>query len=175
MLSTTDTFATTTRLPTTVSKPAVLKTLHNHTEMIELNPLVVKHERCNPHPAAPAEELDQQQYAWYEITDRLMSYLPFTVSYKSSFRNVSEGLKTHVYAPLGLDIKGSWNVSGGNDDDDDDGNGSGGISLRENVEMRCNSFAGPFVKKTLKDSHAVLVERLIEKAGHHGRTEEAGP
>ena len=39
-----------------------------------------------------------------------------------------------------------------------------GLYLREDVDMRCNVIMTSFVKKTLKKSHAGLVERLKAKA-----------
>lgn len=39
-----------------------------------------------------------------------------------------------------------------------------GLWLREDVDMRCNVLMAPFVKKTLKKAHKVLVERLLEVA-----------
>lgn len=39
-----------------------------------------------------------------------------------------------------------------------------GLYLREDVDMRCNVIMASFVKKTLKRSHAALVERLKIKA-----------
>ena len=67
-------FTTTTTLPPSISRDAVLKTLHNHPEMIELNPLVIHYSRCEPNPSAPAEERDSD-WTWYELKDRI-SFLP---------------------------------------------------------------------------------------------------
>lgn len=34
------------------------------------------------------------------------------VQYNASFYDLPYGLQTHVYAPLGLDIRGKWSVGG---------------------------------------------------------------
>ena len=39
-----------------------------------------------------------------------------------------------------------------------------GLWLREDVDMRCNVLMTPFVKKTLKKAHKVLVEKLLQIA-----------
>ena len=167
-------FTTTTTLPPSISRDAVLKTLHNHPEMIELNPLVIHYSRCEPNPAAPAEERDSD-WTWYELTDRI-SFLPGgllrgNISYKGSFRDIPRGLRTHVYAPTGLDIRTTWSVGGSQPGEeiqekvDPDTNGQG-LFLREEVDLRCPFWSVGFVKKTMRRSHGVLVDQLAGKAGH---------
>lgn len=106
-------FTTITPLPSYISRDIVVETLHNHKEMIELNPLVINFARCKPPSFAPADEFHT---IWYELTDRI-SYLPGgllhgNVSYKGCFHDLPRGLQTHVYAPTGLDIRDKWTVCG---------------------------------------------------------------
>lgn len=182
-------FTTTTTLPATIPRETVIDTLHNHQEMIELNPLVIRYSRCQPTPSAPDEER-ASDWTWYELTDRI-SFLPGKlfwgkISYKGSFRDLSRGLRTHVYAPTGVDIRATWSVGGNKEGDEgeageggqagsdatkmNDGlNGEGqGLYLREEVDLRCPFWSAGFVKKTMRRSHGVLVDRLIGKAGHGG-------
>lgn len=139
--------------------------------MIELNPLVLRHSRCDPAEAAPKEE---HVCHWYEMTDQI-NYLPGgmmkgEVTYKAAFHNLPHGLQTHVYAPAGLDLREKWTVCG---------NAPGeprvpvemgselpreGLYIREDVDMRCNIFLTGFVKKNLNKSHKVVVDRIVEKA-----------
>ncbi|KAK5682867.1 hypothetical protein LTS12_029196, partial [Elasticomyces elasticus] len=113
-------FTTTTTLPAAAPRDMVLETLQNHQEMIQLNPLVTNYKPCYPAAAAPTEELDSE-WTWYEITDRI-SFLPGglmrgNVSYKGCFRDIPRGIRTHVYAPTGLDIQATWSVGGSQPDD----------------------------------------------------------
>ena len=102
-----------TPLPPHITRSTVLDTFHAHVEMIDLNPLVIdRHPISAPH-GVPAEE---QHCLWYQITDRI-SYLPGgalsgKVAYNACFHDLPTGLQTHIYAPLGLDIKGKWSVGG---------------------------------------------------------------
>ncbi|PKX99357.1 uncharacterized protein P174DRAFT_447867 [Aspergillus novofumigatus IBT 16806] len=142
-------FTTITPLPSYISRDIVVETLHNHREMIELNPLVINFAQCKPPSFAPADEFHT---IWYELTDRI-SYLPGgllqgNVSYKGCFHDLPRGLQTHVYAPTGLDIRDKWT----------------GLYLREDIQMRCQIWATSFVKRTLKKAHSTLVDRLIMKA-----------
>lgn len=171
-------FTTTTTLPASTSRETVLKTLHNHPEMIELNPLVIHYSRCEPNPSAPAEERDSD-WTWYELTDRI-SFLPGgllrgNISYKGSFRDIPRGLRTHVYAPTGLDIRTTWSVGGSQpgetsekvDPDAKEMDGQAqGLFLREEVDLRCPFWSVGFVKKTMRRSHGILVDQLAGKAGH---------
>lgn len=179
-------FTTITPLPSYITRETVVATLHNHTEMIELNPLVIHHERCKPPPSAPA---DEYHCIWYQITDRI-SYLPGglvqgKVSYKGCFYDLPRGLQTHVYAPTGLDIRDKWSVCGNMPGEPREPIELGltdapreGLYLREDVDMRCQIWATTFVKKTLKRAHSMLVDRLVMKADmlkEQSKHEESSP
>ena len=148
-----------------------METLHNHLEMIDLNPLVEERHPIKPPPEASPEEYQCQ---WYMLTDRV-SYLPgglasSMVSYNVCFHDLDRGLQTHCYAPLGLNIKGKWTLGGSLPGEPvpppELGIGAPltGLYIREDVDMRCNIMMTSFVKKTLKSSHARLVDRLVIKA-----------
>ena len=138
--------------------------------MIGLNPLVISHKTCKPPPQATPDEYHCQ---WYELTDRV-SYFPGikgSVTYKSCFHDLPKGIQTHVYAPAGLEIKGKWLIEGNEAHEKREVRELGlhgvprdGLYLREDVDMRCNILMTSFVKKTLRKSHGVLVDRLLEKA-----------
>lgn len=87
--------------------------LHDHSAMIELNPLVLRHDTCDPPPNATPDEAEHA--TWYSITDKI-NYLPgglfsSEISYKASFYDLPMGLQTHVLAPAGVDIKSKWSMS----------------------------------------------------------------
>ena len=164
-------FTTVTPLPAGITRESVIATLYDHTEMIDLNPLVIER-----HPVKPPAKATPEEYhcLWYEITDRVQ-YLPGgmvsgKVSYNACFHNLPQGLQTHVYAPLGLDIKNKWSLGGTLPGEPKEpmelgiGVPKNGLWLREDVEMKCNVVMTSFVKRTLKKAHATLVARLVEKA-----------
>lgn len=138
--------------------------------MIELNPLVIHHDPCDPPPQAPA---DEAQNPWYEITDRI-SYLPWglmqgNVTYKGGFHDLPRGIQSHVYAPMGLDIRSKWSVGGNMPgeprepvDPDLSDAPTEGLYLREDVDMQCPFLVSGFVRSALTRSHSTLVERLAE-------------
>lgn len=162
-------FTTTTPLPPTVSRRTALAYLHDHLAMIDLNPLVQsRHHLLSPPAHAPASEL---QSAWYSITDRLAPGLPSPVSYTASFRNLPDGLQTHVYAPMGLEVRGQWTVRGSDDTPGraEPGAPEKGLYVREDVEMKSNVLVAGFVKRTLKRAHAGLVEKMVAEAEAGGR------
>jgi len=92
------------------------------------------------------------------------------VSYNCCFHDLENGLQTHCYAPLGLNIKGKWTLGGSLPGEPvapvELGVGAPlqGLWLREDVDMKCNIMMTSFVKKTLKKAHSHLVERLLIKA-----------
>ncbi|KAJ6447089.1 cycloheximide resistance [Purpureocillium lavendulum] len=164
-------FTSITPLPAGISRATALAFLHNHLEMIDLNPLIIRRERIAPPPHCPAEE---RACVWYQLTDKV-SYLPgglaaSDVDYTCAFHDLPAGLQTHCYAPLGLDIRDRWSVGGSLPGEPREpvelgiGAPASGLYLREDVDMRCNIVMAAFVKKTLKKSHGALVVRLAEKA-----------
>ncbi|KAM0344255.1 hypothetical protein ACHAPU_007781 [Fusarium lateritium] len=139
--------------------------------MIDLNPLIIERHQIPPPPHAPE---DEKKCVWYSMTDRI-DYLPGglvsgQISYTAAFFNSPDGLQTHSYAPMGLDLRGRWTVGGimpGERPQPTElglGAPTTGLYLREDVDMRCNMLMVGFVKKTIKKSHGSLVEKLSEKA-----------
>jgi hypothetical protein len=148
---------------------SVMATLRNHFEMIDLNPLVIERHKSKPPPHADKEEYHA---TWYQITDKIQ-YMPgakSSVSYFGCFHDLADGLQTHVYAPAGLEIRGRWTLGGSLPGEPVQpveiglGIPRTGLWLREDVDMKCNIILTSFVRKTLKKSHAHLVDRLLEKA-----------
>ncbi|KAL9581668.1 MAG: hypothetical protein Q9212_003757 [Teloschistes hypoglaucus] len=176
-------FTTITALPAGITRDTVLETLHNHTEMIDLNPLVIER-----HPIKAPRKATPEEYhsIWYHVVDKI-NYFPGyqgRTEFDVCFHDLKIGLQTHVYAPLGLDIKDKWTLGGTLPHEPKEpvemgiGVPKEGLWLREDVDMKCNIIATSFVKRTLKKAHATLVERLVEKAHlvetdlHNNRLEE---
>ena len=139
--------------------------------MIDLNPLV---EERHPIKAPPKATPEEFHCIWYSMTDKIQ-YLPGglysgNVTYSACFHDLLNGLQTHCYAPMGLDIKGKWTLGGTLPHEPREAVEMGlgapkqGLWLREDVDMKCNIIMTSFVKKTLKKAHATLVERLVEKS-----------
>ncbi|KAI5925279.1 hypothetical protein F4810DRAFT_71653 [Camillea tinctor] len=165
------TFTTISPLPAGISREFIIDFLHNHQEMIDLNPLIIERHPIPPPAHAPAEE---QRCVWWSMTDKI-SYLPGgamsgEVTYTAAFNDLPNGIQTHSYAPMGTDIRGRWSLNGTLPGEPLEpvelglGAPRQGLYLREDVELRCNFMMSSFVKKTLKKAHGTLVSRLCEKA-----------
>lgn len=165
-------FTNITPLPSSVTREVAIAMLHDHNEMIELNPMVIEHHPIKaPRDASADEFLD---CAWQELTDKV-HYLPGglvkgKVSYKACFHDLPSGLQTHIYAPTGLDIREKWSICGTLPGEPPVPRELGstapavGLYLKEEGEMRCNRFLSSFVRKNLDEAHRVLVERILRKA-----------
>ncbi|KAK3936396.1 hypothetical protein QBC46DRAFT_461525 [Diplogelasinospora grovesii] len=164
-------FTTITPLPVGITREVVIDFLHNHLEMIDLNPLVQER-----HPIKPPAHAEPEEFhcTWYSLTDKI-SYIPGglvtgDVTYTCAFHDLPTGLQTHCYAPAGLNIRDKWTLNGSLPGEPvqpvELGIGAPvqGLYIREDVDMKCNIVMTSFVKKTLKKSHAALVERLKVKA-----------
>lgn len=164
-------FTNITPLPPQVSRGVAIAMLHNHDEMIELNPLVIEHHPIKtPRDASKDEFLD---CTWQEMTDRIAyagGIVKGKVSYKGCFHNLPTGLQTHIYAPMSLDIREKWTICGTLAGEPDEPRELGlntprrGLYLREDGEIKCNVLMTGFVRKNLDHAHKVLVERILAKA-----------
>jgi len=169
-------FTTITPLGNNMSRELVIEAVHDHFLMIDLNPLVQERHTIEPPKNASPEEYHCK---WYQITDKI-TYIPGgiakgKVSYNACFHDLPNGLQTHVYAPLGLDIRSKWLIGGSLPGEPLETPELGlpipkeGLYLREDVDMRCNIMMTGFVKKNLKKSHEVLKGRLVERAHRDNR------
>ncbi|KAG6366482.1 hypothetical protein INS49_000659 [Diaporthe citri] len=164
-------FTTISPLPAGIPRHVVLEFLHNHLEMIDLNPLVKERHPIKPPADAPADEMN---CIWYSLTDRI-TYLPGglasgDISYTCAFHDLPDGIQTHCRAPLNVDIRDKWTLCGTLPGEPSEpvelgiGAPATGLYIREDVDLRCNLLMTGFVKKNLKKSHATLVDHLVEKA-----------
>ena len=148
----------------------MLETLHDHFAMIDLNPLVTERHPIKPPPDATAEEFHCK---WYAVTDKV-SYIPGlysgSITFNGCFHDLPDGLQTHIYAPMGLNMKGRWTLGGTLPGEPIQpveiglGVPKQGLWLREDVDMKCNFALVKFVKGTTKKAHGALVQRLVERS-----------
>jgi hypothetical protein len=168
------TFTSITPLPKTTTRSAAVSWLHNHVQMIRLNPLVIRLQETTPSPNASADEFN---CVWYEITDEI-NYLPGglykgEVTYKACFNDLPNGIQTHTFAPAGLDLRGKWTVGGNEPGEPRETLELGmdapreGLYVREDVDMRCNIFLTGFVKKNLTKAHKSVVDKLAKTCMSH--------
>lgn len=162
-----------TPLPSFIPRQLALDILHSHSEIITLNPLVLNHKAISAPRDAPAEEYYS---TWYEISERIQ-VVPGTgrlggskISFRGCFHDVPWGVQTHIYAPLGIDLRHNYRVAGSQPGEPPEFRELGvnapttGIYLREDIEIRCNFAMVSFVRSQLKAASKVLVDRLIKKA-----------
>ncbi|KAL2426486.1 hypothetical protein ABEF95_008163 [Exophiala dermatitidis] len=166
-------YANITPIPSHIPRQLAIDMLHSHGEIIELNPLVLGYKPVRAPQNASADEYFS---TWYEITERIQ-YVPGMgkmgsgkISFKGVFHDMPWGLQTHVYAPLGVDIRNKWQIRGNQPGEPPESRelGSGapadGLYLREDIEIKCNPAMISFVKKELKAASKVMVDRLVKKA-----------
>lgn len=164
-------FTSITPLPPGISRQTAIDFLHNHRDMIDLNPLVQdRHIIPPPSHALPEEHV----CTWYSITDKI-SYLPGglvtgAVSYTAAFHDLPTGLQTHCHAPMGVDLREKWSVAGSEPGEEPEpmelglGAPRTGLYIREDVIITCNMVMAGFIKKTIKKAHGVLIDAIALKA-----------
>lgn len=171
-IRTTAKITTTSSLPHTISAKRILATLHDHSLLMELNPLVKSHHLLNP--TSPQEAQDSStSKCTYRITERL-SYLPFhlwdsEITFTATFQDTELGLITKVSAPLGVEMNSEWKLLTSNERRSDSllqrsvGNGIGEEEewiLQETATVSCSMFMMPFVKTQIKQSRGNIHQRF---------------
>jgi len=166
-------FCTITPIPSHIPRQLAIDMLHSHQEIIELNPLVIGVKAIKAPQSAPPDEFFS---TWYEITERIQ-YVPGMgrlgsgkINFNGCFHDMPWGLQTHVYAPMGIDLRNKWQIRGNQPGEPPETKelGSGapasGLYLREDIEIKCNPAMVSFVKKEMKASSKTMVDRLVKKA-----------
>lgn len=158
-----------TPLPSNIPRQLALDMLRSHGEVISLNPLVTGHKAIQAPREAAADEFFAQ---WYEITE-IITWgfgLKKKISFKGVFYDLPNGLQTHTYAPMGVDLRNKWTVRGNQPGEPREPRELGvetpleGLYLREDVEIVCNVALTGFVKKEMKAAAGVMVDRMTRKA-----------
>ena len=158
-----------TPLPSHIPRQLALDMLHSHGEVISINPLVTGHKPIDAPRDAAADEFFAQ---WYEITEIITWGFGFKkkIAFKGVFYDLPNGLQTHTYAPMGVDLRNKWTVRGNQPGEPKEPRELGvetpleGLYLREDVEIECNYALTSFVKKEMKAAAGVMVDRLTRKA-----------
>ncbi|KAK8051890.1 hypothetical protein PG993_003275 [Apiospora rasikravindrae] len=177
------TFTNVTPLPAGISRAAALGFLRDHEAMIDLNPLVIERHRLDaPPPHAPEDEREAAGCTWWSMTDTI-TYLPGIkgeLTYSAAFLDLRDGLQTHVYAPMGTDIRNRWTLGGTLPGEPPEpvelglGAPRQGLYIREDVELRCNFLMASFVRKTLSKAHTKVIENIAERAQAQTGSQGAG-
>nr|POF14994.1 hypothetical protein CFP56_72396 [Quercus suber] len=159
-----------TPLPVNVPRQLALDMLHSHVEVIELNPLVTGVRAVDaPRDAVPDEYFSQ----WYEISE-IITWgfgLKKKIAFKGVFHDQPWGLQTHVYAPMGVDMRNRYSIGGNQPGEPREARELGldipldGLYLREDVEIVCSvPMTTGFVKKEAMAATGIMVQRLTRKA-----------
>jgi hypothetical protein len=160
-------------IPAFIPRQLALDVLHDHAEVITLNPLVLSHQRISPPTDAPP---DEAQSTWYEITERIQ-FIPglgkagsSTINFNGVFHNVPWGLQTHIYAPMNVDMRAQYRVAGSQSGVEEAaprelgleklGAPKEGLYLRADIEFKCNVALASFVKSTSSSAITEMVNRM---------------
>ncbi|KID82919.1 NACHT and WD40 domain protein [Metarhizium guizhouense ARSEF 977] len=173
-----ETFSVLTPIPGDIPRQLAIDILHAHDEVITLNPLVVNH---RPIPAPRTATADEYYNTWYEIEERIQ-YMPWVgkvgsgkISFIGCFHNMPWGLQTHIYAPMKIDLRNEYRITGNQLGEepaetrdtglDSLGAPADGLYLREDIEIQCSIAVVSFVKAQLKAASEEMAQRIVRRAG----------
>ncbi|KAL9113347.1 MAG: hypothetical protein Q9227_002388 [Pyrenula ochraceoflavens] len=160
-----------------------LSLLHEHSNIITLNPLVTSHHPISPDssstllpPPTDSSSPDPETSSlspWkaYAITDTkplLCGLYNAKIPYKAYFRNNSDGYDSVVQAGFGVTIHGSWTLNHlpATQEGEEEG-----VRLVEEARIKCPRVVAGTVKGELESSHRVLHGRFWERV--YGAEQEA--
>ncbi|KAI5362722.1 hypothetical protein Slin14017_G064030 [Septoria linicola] len=158
-----------TPLPSNVPRQLAVELLHSHEEVIKLNPLVTGVNAIETPRDSPNEEYFSQ---WYEINEVITWGFGMRkkIAFKGVFHDQPWGLQSHVYAPMGVDLRNKYRIGGNQPGEPREPRELGidtpldGLYLREDVEIVCNLALASFVKKETKEATGMMIARLAKKA-----------
>ena len=159
-----------TPLPSNVPRQLALDLLHSHKEVIEMNPLVIGVKPVEAPRTAAAEEYFSN---WYEITE-IITWgfgLKKKISFKGCFHDQPWGMQSHVFAPMGTEMRNSYRIAGNQPGEPREPKELGvdtpldGLYLREDININCSvPLTAGFVKKEMKEASKVMIDRMRRKA-----------
>ncbi|KAI8962233.1 hypothetical protein F5Y11DRAFT_197406 [Daldinia sp. FL1419] len=166
-----------TPIPSFIPRQLAIDILHSHGEVITLNPLVLEYKQIK----APRDAVSDEYFStWYEIHERIQ-YVPGIgrfgsgkITFNGCFHDLPWGLQTHIYAPMGVDLRNKYRIGGNQPGVEPPehqeiglarlGAPKDGLYLREDIEIRCNITMVGIVKAQMKTASKEMVERIIKKA-----------
>jgi hypothetical protein len=165
------------QIPAFIPRQLAIDVLHDHSQVITLNPLVTDHKEIKP-PSHAAS--DEYACTWYEITERIQ-YIPGigqigsgTIRFSGCFHDVPWGLQTHIYAPMSVDLRAQYRIAGNQAGVEPEGPRElglaelgapvNGLYLRTDVEFSSNVALVGFVRAQLKTAIKEMVDRMVKKA-----------
>ncbi|KAI1397324.1 hypothetical protein F4819DRAFT_472492 [Hypoxylon fuscum] len=166
-----------TPIPSFIPRQLAIDILHSHGEVITLNPLVLDYKQIKAPRDAAADEYFS---TWYEIMERIQ-YIPGMgklgsgkITFNGCFHDLPWGLQTHIYAPMGVDLRNKYRISGNQPGVEAPeqqeiglaalGAPKDGLYLREDIEIRCNITMIGIVKAQMKTASKEMVQRIMKKA-----------
>ncbi len=164
-------------IPGFIPRQLAIDVLHNHSEVITLNPLVIDHHPIKPPPHAASDEFG---CTWYEVTERIQ-YIPGIgqmgsgkISFTGCFHDMPWGLQTHIYAPMSVDLRAQYRVAGNQAGVEPEsprelglaalGAPAEGLYLRTDIEFSSNVALAGFIRAQLKTAIKEMVDRMVRKA-----------
>ncbi|KAH7324248.1 hypothetical protein B0I35DRAFT_423789 [Stachybotrys elegans] len=176
MLRKKEVYTVVTPIPSFIPRQLAIDILHSHSEVITLNPLVLEHKAI---PAPQNAAADEYYSTWYEISERIQ-FVPgmgkmgsSRISFNGCFHDMPWGLQTHIYAPMGVDLRNRYRIAGNQPGEPPEvreiglenlGAPADGLYLREDIEIKCNLTMVSFVKAQCKAASKEMVQRIIKKA-----------
>ncbi|OTA99691.1 hypothetical protein M426DRAFT_324944 [Hypoxylon sp. CI-4A] len=166
-----------TPIPPFIPRQLAIDILHSHGEVITLNPLVLEYKQIK----APRHAIADEYFStWYEINERIQ-YIPGMgrlgsgkITFNGCFHDLPWGLQTHIYAPMGVDLRNKYRIGGNQSGVEPPeqqeiglaalGAPKDGLYLREDIEIKCNITMVAIVKAQMKTASKEMVERIIKKA-----------
>ncbi|KAI0889358.1 uncharacterized protein GGS22DRAFT_153712 [Annulohypoxylon maeteangense] len=166
-----------TPIPTFIPRQLAIDILHSHGEVITLNPLVLEYKQIK----APRDAASDEYFStWYEINERIQ-YIPGMgrlgsgkITFNGCFHDLPWGLQTHIYAPMGVDLRNKYRIGGNQPGIEAPepqemglaalGAPADGLYLREDIEIKCNITIVNMVKAQMKTASKEMVQRIIKKA-----------
>lgn len=158
-------------IPPELPPDQVIDALHNHFNVMTLQPLVqsvkaVPRDQIQGAYMGRTEEThfdaSPEEIHHYEVTEKIV-FVPGVgdwgkkdITFPARFKNTMSGIKSWADAPAGVTVQADWTVK------PQEGK-RGRWLLEEHAIVECSSYMMPFVRKSIDAAHAEICQHLLDR------------
>ncbi|RDW60536.1 hypothetical protein BP6252_11919 [Coleophoma cylindrospora] len=164
-------------IPSTLTPTDIIAALHNHTNLVTLQPLVVSYDEVtSTHEYEPDPYFDPSSspIRAYEIVESVIvipgvgNWGRYPVKVICQFQNTEDGVKSRAVASAGVVLRATYHVHRSPSSSDDNEirgylDNASEWTLTEEATVECSNWLMPFVKQSMEGAHKDICQHLLNK------------
>ena len=153
----------TTPIPPDVDAKAIIDTLHDHSFLITMQPIVTRYDIKDRDPVTGQITYD----VWENISILPFGLWKYEIQFTAAFTDKKDGTVSWIEAPMGFTSEANYTVKPG---EQWDGEGGGWV-LEESIETTCPILFKWFVESTMVDVRQKMHQQIFDGVREREKTE----